>query len=247
MDLDSLITVLIPTSAIPRHPSTDLLESCLNSILHYLPNARVVIMADGVRPSLSHRRAQYDEYIRRVGEACERREWGPNVQMRPFHTHSQQAIMTRTMLETVDTPLMMFVEHDALLRIDPPLDIEAIARVLLDGQANMVRLYAWPEIWHEHAHLMRGTFEYAGHTWTRTVQYSQWPLFATTEFHLKMLKKHIRPNQIAMIESILYGPVCAATWDVHKIVIYGPDGSPTLCHKNGRMDEVTGVRDPADW
>jgi hypothetical protein len=155
--------------------------------------------------------------------------------------------MTRTVLETVKTPLIMFVEHDAMLRKDPPINWQASADLILSGQANVVRLYNWPEIWHEHAYLMHGAIEFEGVHFTRTTQYSQWPLLSSTEYHRKILDKYHLSLRRVMIETMVYGHVACQPWEKNKIVIYGPDGSKTFTHRDGRTDEKTGVRDPGEW
>jgi len=247
MTLDNQITILIPTSPIPRHPATDLIEECVGALRCYFPTAWVVIMADGVRPQVEHRREQYIEYKRRLGERIKTGSLGPRTQLVEFPEYSQQAIMTRTVLEQVDTPLILFVEHDAILRTEPPIAFPAILNLLLDDSANVVRFYNWADIWHEHVPMMRGEFEYAGTRFVKTAQYSQWPLVSRTDYHRKILSEWFIPGQRAMIETVMHGPVARSRrWEDHKIVIY-LDGGLAFTHRDGRTDETTGRRDPADW
>lgn len=248
MELDNQVTVLIPTSPIPRHPSTNLIEECVGAIRFYFPTAKVIIMADGVRPALDHRREQYAGYLAALAELC----FGPglklgNTDLKIFSEHSQQAVMAaHTLHHYVTTPLMMFVEHDAMLRQDPAINFSAIFDLLLHNIANVVRLYSWSDIWHEHQHLMRGEFVHEGARFVKTVQYSQWPLVSRTDYHKKILKEHFRPGQKAMIETVMYSPVVEHPWEGHRVVIY-QDGQITFTHRDGRTDEQTGVRDPGDW
>jgi hypothetical protein len=246
MTLDSQLTILIPTSPIPRHPATDLIEECVNAIRFYFPAARAIIMADGVRPQVEHRRGQYEEYKKRLSARIREGALGP-TELLEFPEYSQQANMTRLALAGVDTPLILFVEHDAILRTAPPIAFPAILNLLLAGEANLVRFYNWADIWHEHAPLMRGEFTYAGARFVKTVQYSQWPLVSRTDYHRRILDEWFIPGQHKMIETVMYGPVARSRdWDEHKIVVY-LDETVTFTHRDGRTDEATGQRDPAGW
>ena len=115
------------------------------------------------------------------------------------------------------------------------------------GAVNVVRLLLWGEVWYEHAYLMRGEFEYGGVKFTKTVQYSQWPGFWRTDYHRMILERYFGPQQRVMIETPMYSVVSEAPWEDHRVVIYGPDGSPTFTHRDGRTDQVTGQRDPVEW
>jgi hypothetical protein len=246
MSLDSQVTILIPTSPIPRHPATDLIESCIDGIRHHFPVAHIILMVDGVRPSVEHRRAQYDEYKKNLCDLITSGKLG-NTKMSVFATHAQQGIMTKnTIHHHVSTPLIMFVEHDAIFRKDPPIAWTAIFDLLLTNQANLVRFYGWQDVWHEHEYLMRGEFDHMGSRFVKTVQYSQWPLVSRTDYHQKNLDKYVKQGQQTMIESVMYGPVVAAPWEENKIVIY-LDEALTFQHRDGRTDEATGRRDPGEW
>ncbi len=244
--LNYQITVLIPTSPIPRHPDTGQIDACVDSVRRYFPRAQLIIMADGVRPQMEHRRAQYEEYVASVRSKAFAGEYGPNAVVKKFREHSQQAVMTRETLRDVDTPLILFCEHDVVFRPEGAIAFPAIFDLLLTGGANLVRFYNWADIWHEHAHLMRGEFGHQGSRFVRTVQYSQWPLVSTANYHRAILDRYFTPERRAMIETVMYGPVAASQWEDHKIVIY-LNGGLVFEHRNGRMDEATGVRDPADW
>ena len=244
--LDDLVTCLIPTSPIPRHPSTDLIEACVGGIRNHFPAARIIIMVDGVRPPVEHRREQYAGYKEALAKLCNEGKLG-RTELCVFAEPSQQAIMTANVLHHhVTTPLILFVEHDAVFRQYPPIAWPAIFDLLNSGKANLVRFYGWQDVWHEHAYLMRGEFNYEGSRFVKTVQYSQWPLVSRTDYHRHLLEKHFRPGQRAMIEPVVYGSVETAPWEENKIVIY-LDQDLVFQHRDGRTDEVTGLRDPVEW
>ena len=244
--LDNQVTILIPTSPIPRHPDTSLIEECVGGIRNYLPDARVIIMADGVRPQVEHRREQYMEYKERLSALCNDSKLG-RTELKVFASPSQQAIMTANVLHHyVMTPLIMFVEHDAILRKQPSINFGGIFSLLLSGQANLVRFYGWKDIWHEHEYLMRGELNYSGSRFVKTVQYSQWPLVSRTDYHRRLLKENFVAGERSMIEPKVYYKVANGSWEANKLVIY-LDGELAFEHKDGRTDATTGQRDPAEW
>jgi hypothetical protein len=246
MSLDSQVTILIPTSPIPRHPETELLERCVASIRHYFPTAHAIIMCDGIRPQVEHRREQYSEYLKKVSELITAGKLG-NTKMSVFAAHAQQATMTRnTLHHHVSTPLILFVEHDAILRAEPPINFPVIFDLLLRKEANLIRFYGWKDIWHEHEYLMRGEFTHAGTRFVKTVQYSQWPLVSRTDYHMELLKRYVANGQVTMIEPAVYYQVARGAWEDNKILIY-LDGELAFTHVDGRLDETTGEKDPAEW
>lgn len=258
MYLDKEITVMVPTSPIPSHPSTEVIEKVLSSIRFHLPESPIIIMADGVRPSVEHRRAQYEEYKKNLKDALPK--YG-NITMREFAEPSQQAIMMRECLADVATRLIMFVEHDCFLVTDwNPLDANGITLpesciiewrdifdILISRTANMVRFYAWEKIFSPHSHLMCGEFTYNRAQFVRTKQYSQWPNIATTEFYKRILTSYFAPTDQKMIETVMASPVVRAPWEEFRVVIYTPQPSARrFYHLNARVG-ADGVKDAGEW
>ena len=60
------VAVLIPTSPIPSHPSTEMIETTIASVKEQLPDAPIIVMIDGIRPEQAELRPAYDEYTRRT-------------------------------------------------------------------------------------------------------------------------------------------------------------------------------------
>jgi hypothetical protein len=241
---DDLVTCLIPTSPIPSHPSTAIIDEVIAGIRHYFPVAKIIIMCDGVRPSVEHRRSQYQQYLTRLNSSIDM--FYPNVQLKIFADPTQQAWMTRETLKEVTTPFVIFNEHDAILKSEPPIEWDAIFHLLETDDANLVRFYHWDRIWHEHEYLMRGEFMHSGVHFVRTVQFSGWPFIAKTDYLRRLVTDYFGPHDRKMIETGLYGPICSAPWAAHKMVIYYPDNADTFLHRNARVGD-SGIKDPGEW
>ena len=246
-----------------------MIENTIKSIRFHLPESPIIIMADGVRPNVEFRRAQYENYLQRLADLLASMKYG-NVCMPMFNTYTQQAQMMRRVLNAdcdprvstlIETPYVLFCEHDGELvsttnpRIhkqetlpeDCQIAWQDICDLLASGGANIVRFYAWDEVYSGHAHLMQGQMIQSTSRFIKTTQYSQWPHIARTDFYKKMLHDHFRPDEIRMIEIGMYGPVGAAPWEQYRVVIYAPEGNMRrFYHRNGRADE-TGKQDPVDW
>ena len=69
-DVESTITVIVPTSVIPSHPSTSIIEKTIADIRSQLPNAEIIITIDGLRDEQKDRHGDYQEYIRRLLWMC---------------------------------------------------------------------------------------------------------------------------------------------------------------------------------
>lgn len=262
MKFDDQVTVLIPTSPIPCHPDMGLIEECVGAVRHYFPDVRVVLMADGVRPEVSHRAQAYGEYLKALSDKVNYLELG-RTELMVCAEHEHQARMTRKSLGFVETPLVLFVEQDAVLRREPAIEWDAIFSILLDGSVNLVRMYNWKQVpWHEHQYLMRGDLNFITFDGVRkdehdllgvktirflkTVQFSGWPLVARTDY-FKALLATIPEGQRTMIEPAVYGKVEREPWEQNKLVIYAPEDGLTFYHRDGRRDPATGEKDPCNW
>lgn len=262
--IDSQITVLVPTSPIPSHPSTELLDKVIASIRFHLPESKIIIMADGVRSQVGHRAAQYEEYLSRVSDKLARMEYG-NAMMPIFTEPTHQAGMTDMMLDAhVDTPYVAFFEHDVTLVTNQnPRDEEntgvthpedcvirwdEIVDLLESGGSNLVRFYLWEKIWHEHQYLMRGQMIQGSSRFIQTVQFSGWPFVARTDYLWHLLTEAVPCGEKTMIEPAVYGLISESSWEQHRLTIYLPEpNGRRFYHLNGRVDATTGLRDSSDW
>ena len=256
--MNDRVTVCIPTSPIPRHPDTSLIEECVDSIQGYysaFEYDQIIVMVDGVRPQVKHRAKQYEEYK----EALHRKslsKWG-RFSFFTAEEHLHQGLMLKRVLELVATPTVLFIEHDAILRHDPAIRWGTIFKALLEERTlNMVRFYNWDHApWHEHEYLMRGDYVLDGTRFLKTVQFSGWPFISTTEYLKTLLDRHLNGRKV-MLETACYIPIASEPWEQNKIAIYAPkwieDGlevekSRMFTHRDGRTDERTGERDPGEW
>lgn len=261
--IDDQITILIPTSPIPSHPSTAIIDRTIAAIRYHLPTARMIIMADGVRPEVEHRRWQYERYKAALRERAKNPD--ERLFFMEYVEHRHQAGMLKDVLdnELITTPLVYFNEHDVYLVTDHnprdeentgythPEDIiirwDEIRDLVLSGGSHFVRFYLWEKLWHEHMHLMCGQMIQGSSKFIQTKQWSGWPHVASTEFYKDTLAKYLRPDEKRMIELLIYGAVEESPWTDFRTTIYYPEpNARRFMHLNGRLDEATGQRDMAD-
>jgi len=219
---NSGITVLIPTSPVAAHPSTEIIEATVESVRVRLPDANIRIMVDGIREEQEHYRARYELYTRRLLYLANH-QWG-SVYVELHGEHRHQVEMTRRALKTIATPVILFVEHDTPLvgEIDFPNLVNGIEH----DDYRVVRLHHESHVLDAHMHLMvgDGPSEYFdGKVWP-TRQWSQRPHLASIEYYSQWLDEWFGPRAISMIEDRMHGAAQERDWDEFKIVIYTPDG-----------------------
>ena len=232
------ITVVIPTSPIPSHPSTEVITRTLASIRRHLPDSPIYIFCDGVRDELKHRAEQYRDYLFGL---MDQGEYG--VSFFVSQDHRQQAGMLKRWIDAIHTPLLFFCEHDAVLD-DKPIDWDAIRSLLHSGEANTVRFYWHEEIHPEHTYLMlerQGDF-------VKTIQWSSWPHVSRTDFYKRILADYFAGDDKKMVETTMYSPVLEHPWEQFRTWIYAPEPDAIrFHHMDARRDPVTGVKDPGSW
>lgn len=230
-------TILIPTSPIPSHPSTTILDETIASVRFHHPYADILVMCDGIRPEQEHRRDDYDKYVQ---EVCWKAnfEWH-NVYPIVFAGHEHQASMTRVALDYVRTPLIVFVEHDTPLVTDEPIPWEDITRFMHAGYADVLRFHFEAHVHPEHERMMTTGVEYPANLPVRyTVQWSQRPHVARTEYYRKIIRDHFPPASSTMIEDKLHS--VAQQWpEDHRIAIFHPETGniKRSLHTDGRGDD----------
>lgn len=229
------ITVLVPTSPIVSHPSTALIEDTVASVRYHLPDAPMVVMCDGVRVEQDDRRADYDEYLHRVMWLCSH-VWG-NVVPIVADDHQHQANMTRRALRLVDTPLVLFVEHDTPLVVDEPIDWPAIVAALSADELDVVRFHHEAHVLDVHRYLMLDDQPrmVGGCPVLRTTQWSQRPHVARTDFYRRILEDYFPVSCRTMIEDHFYSVCQRYPWRFNRLALYAPAGQmKRSLHSDGR-------------
>ena len=230
-ELKDLVTVIIPSSPIPSHPSTELIEKTIADIRVHLPDSEIIITVDGIRPEQEHYREAYTEYIRRLLWKANN-QWH-NVLPVLFNEHNHQARMARQALRLVKTPTILYVEHDTPLTPDRPIPFKELVRTVLEGKANVIRFSHESLILEEHKRLFGETETFHGAPLTRTWQWSQRPHLASKSFYGLMLDTYFHPNDKTMIEDVMHQKVEVSmnrhgisAWYNWRIYMYTPDTDP---------------------
>lgn len=230
------LTILIPTSPIPSHPSTEIIDDAISKIRVYT-DAQIIIMFDGVHTSLEHRRSAYKEYLFNVEDNIDVGNYG-RCRTLLFNVHEHQARMTRKALESVSTPLIMFCEHDCAPIGDIPFH-HICETVEHERTINYMRFNIFDRILEEHNYLMlTSSITSLGIPYTRTIQYSQRPHIAKTDWYRDILTKYFKPEDKTMIEDVMHGVVIEGhkiTGEDFGLAIYTPPGNQLRSyHSDGR-------------
>ncbi len=94
----SEVTILISTSPRPSHPSTHILDATVIHARKYLPDAPIVIMADGIL--LTTTNEDYALFLNKI------RDRYPNCEVQTRSRWTHQSGMLEQALEAVKTPLL---------------------------------------------------------------------------------------------------------------------------------------------
>lgn len=234
MNLAEQITVVVPTSPSPKHPSTQLLEDAIESIRKHIPDVPVIVQMDGLRAENENRREAYEEYKKRVHFLCASKYQGVIALEFPEFRH--QAEMMRETFPLIKTPLLFYEEWDWII-LPEFIDWEAMVRAITAGELNHIRLCRWDEIHPAHEHLMFGRVEFSGCPVVKTTQWSGHPALISTEF-FKDIIAHFRSGCRTLIEEFIYGPVVNAPWEQYRCAVYRPEGSmKRIEHTDGRESD----------
>lgn len=247
------LTVIIPTSPIPSHPSTKILDETISNIREYT-DADIIIMQDGVHKSLEHRRQDYQDYCSIVNYKARNGEYG-SCRVIPFPVHNHQSMMTKyVLMNMVKTPLIMFCEHDTSPIGDIPMD--KICEFLKQNvDINYIRFNIFHEIPVEHQYLMidkepmtyvqvmPGGGNNIGVELVRTIQWSQRPHIAKTLWYIKLLNTYFNQHPKSMIEDVMHSVVQTSYNEVGRdlfgLAIYTPEGNQLRSyHADGRESDV---------
>ncbi len=230
------MTVLVPISPIPSHPSTEILEKTLESIRHHTQD-QIILLFDGVREEQEQMRPQYRDHIARI---LWKNRKIRNIKAIVFDQHTHQVGMIRQALSQIETPLILFVEQDTPIVTDEPINMDRIQQYILSGQSNLVRFYHEAHLHPEHAHLMLKERD-AG--FTETIQWSSRPHIASTAFYKRILRDYFTAGAKCFTEDLLHGKVQQEyqqhgyqSWLQWRLHIYTPPGAQIKrsLHLDGR-------------
>lgn len=226
-----MLTVVVPASPLPSHPDTAVIDETLSSVRHHLPDVPLLVTFDGVRPEQEHLREAYEDHIHQV-----MKRWDAAYFM--FEKQTHQVGMLRSVIDSIETPLLMYVEADAPLLTDRHIDWDLITGFLQSGRSNCVRLYHEECVPAGHGHLMFGMEPDA--PFLRTSQYSARPHIATVEQYRKWLTE-FSPEANTFLEDKLHSVVQESVklqgWWSQKCHIYAPaddQGFRRSSHLDGR-------------
>lgn len=228
------ITPIVITSPIPSHPSTRIIEETLDSIRYHLPEATILILADGVRNEEMDRRSDYFRYLAALTETTITKYGDVRIRASFDHLHQVGLMRDAFAHKLIDTPFLLFMEHDTPL-LQRSIPWLAIIRVLQDTPIDYIRFNPEEQIPKEHMHLMIGEpIESFGVRMQRTMQFHARPHVATIEFYQKLLGKFsIDAN--CFIEDLAHSFCQYEGWNAWPMAIYTPEGGQKRStHTNAR-------------
>lgn len=240
--VQSDITVLIPVSPVPTHPSTEIIDETIASVRERLPDSEIIIMFDACSDQKIEMKAAYEEFKHRtLWKIANELD---NVTPLLFSTHSHQSLMTKEALKLVRTNLVLFVEQDCPLHNEIPFNdlIEPIKA----GYANVIRLHFEAQIPQAHEYLMldKSPIDVLGVPLIRTRQWSGRPHLASTKFYRYIADKYL-DDQPRFIEHAVYGIVVHGEYDEFRLHIFAPEGTLVRSlHLDGRRKGAK-VYDPS--
>jgi hypothetical protein len=256
------VTIIIPTSYIPSHPSTKVIETTINNTRFHFPDSEIILQIDGIRSEQLNYKKDYDEYKNKVLWKC-LHEW-KNVLPIIFDEHSHQSTMMKKTINLVQTPLILYIEGDLPLRIDRDIDWNKCFDMFEYNKANTIRFYLRERMPQEHVYMMCGQED----IFMKTVQWSQNPHLSFTNYYKDIILPSVGERNY--IEDEFHGKVqvdCEylpnekkneetpyvykiRNWEAHKIFIYYPVSGHDLSrvlHLDGRQSTQKFTTDDEFW
>ena len=240
------ITVIVPTSPVPSNPDLSMIQATIASIRTDLPGAEILITCDGVRDEQLDQTDAYNEFLHRL---CVWTLGEFNVTPLISRVHLHQSGMLRNALDYVRTPYIFYVEHDT-----PLVGTINYAEVLAAMKTNDLNLMRFL---HEHAphpewtHLYLDEVERNPATadeamWCATIQWSQRPHVARTDFYREIIDTYFGLDSRTFIEDLMHGVVqhdtyasrihAVEAWKRWRMAVYAPEGSwLRSTHLDGRQ------------
>lgn len=223
-------TVLISSSPIESHPSTEIILETIASVRKHFPTAPIWILQDGVREEQMDRIDHYVEYLHRLAAHCVLKE--TDITLMPFPEFLHQGLMTQRVMDLVKSPFVLYLEHDTPI-LDRPIDWRMLKEVLTDADANHIRLHYDETIHPEHVELMRGKLT---DNLIKTIQYHNRPFLTNAGWFRGILRLAIKETSRCHIEDIVYTFVAHSPWEAHRCCVYDPEGTGQNMKRSGHTD-----------
>jgi hypothetical protein len=221
------VTIVIPTSVSPLHPSTEIIDEVVRSVRQYFPDNEIILQVDGLRHEQAHRKDLYDEYKNRVLWKS-LHEWN-NVLPIIFDEHSHQSTMMQKTIDLIKTSIMFYVEGDIALQDSLDIDWQEIMDMLDSEKAYTVRFYTFNKVVEPgHMYLMR---EQDG-DFLKCYQWSQQPHFSHVWYYRNMVLPNTTPK--LFIEDKYYGKLLSdckdsdTGWMDHRLWLYNPQNKDDI-------------------
>lgn len=216
------ITVVIPTSVLPSHPNTKIIDETIAGVRAHL-DCDIILQIDGLRDEQIDRKNDYDEYKTKVLWKC-LHEY-KNVTPFIFDELHHQSDMMRETIDMIRTPLLLYVEGDCPLTPDKNIDWQKCIDFIMEGHANTIRFHHENEIPKEHEGLMIGQLD---NGFRKTYQWSQRPHLSVVNYYKEVVLPKI-PSK-SFIEDTFHGVVMndwykdgKLGWYKHRLWIYHPN------------------------
>ena len=238
------VTIILATSVIPDHPDTTMIDETIRSIRFHFPDNEIIMQIDGLRKEQKGRKQDYDEYKNRILWKC-LHEY-KNILPIIFDKHSHQSTMMRETIDLVRTSLILYVEGDAPLIVDEPIDWQKCLDLIEYEKANTIRFHFEASIPEPHKHLMFGLED----GFMKTSQWSQRPHLSRVAYYRGKILPPLKDQ--VFIEDTTHGLVqedCKHYgWESHKLWIYHPEENiKRSYHLDGRQGTRKYTSDDDVW
>lgn len=237
--MDDNITVVITTSPCRRHPSTEMIRKTIEMIRIQI-DSPILILIDGIKPEQEYLSVEYEKYKKELQEWIITQD---RIDCLVFVDFQHQTGMIKEGIKYVNTPQLLFIEHDFPIRGNIPW--QDISDIIRAGAVDLVRFSWEPQLIPEHKHMFldKTPIDIGGVPLVRVGQWSQRPHLTSVDFYKKIIKDYLDDDRKTYIEDAIhghYGDISARGWGLNKLCIYHPTrGSISRCeHLDGRMEEA---------
>lgn len=226
--IPTMVTAIVSTSPVPATPSITHLKATVDSIRDVFgERTGIIIACDGVRPEQAEMEPLWNQARLAI---CDFAARYPSIVPYISPEWKHQALLARTVLDHFAleiNPVLLFCEHDTPLVTDWPIDVDGCVEYLRQGVLDMIRFHHEALILPDHEHLM--VDHDTVHLWKggapvrRTIQWSQRPHLATTNYYRNALYGAFTETSRTMIEDKMHSVCQTEPWTRNRLAIYHPD------------------------